>query len=430
MSKSKNNVSVQSGASNLAYRLLSAIVVIACVAAFFLPYTLFASTPSALFHDEKKLYELFELLPDAPYKFLSLIPLFTNPKSVLGLAGGLVTYALVATLALAFILAFISFLFGKKAEKCLVLSALIYTWGAALYMIAVLSITCYLPMKVVFDHSSILLAAIGTLAYVLIIFAKLGKKLCIVNCVRFLFTLAFTACLFLALTYDYKLVSKLIAKSFYYKAAMVGAIALTLFNVILASARASKRKAFAFDIIVSSLEMAVAIGLVALSLCPSVMDITLLIFGCIVGGIALALFILAFMGLDITKQRTEKKTCAKARKEETYIPVVPIEEPTKTTEPTTTVEEIEDFFAGKKIDAFIKTLDVVERNQFASLYIVKEKDVMSEIPAYKVDGDNQNFFEMVFITLGDYRDEIPDGLLSKFYNYVCVAYPQIDCPLD
>jgi hypothetical protein len=53
---------------------------------------------------------------------------------------------------------------------------------------------------------------------------------------------------------------------------------------------------------------------------------------------------------------------------------------------------------------------------------------MPEIPAYQIGGDNQYFFEMVFITLGEYRDEIPDGLLSKMYIHMCVEYPQLEVP--
>lgn len=91
---------------------------------------------------------------------------------------------------------------------------------------------------------------------------------------------------------------------------------------------------------------------------------------------------------------------------------------------------MEDYFAGKQIDDFISTLSVAERNQFASLYVLKLKDVMPEIPAYQIGGNNRNFFEMVFITLGEYRDDIPDELLSKMYNHMCVEYPQAECPQE
>ncbi|MBQ8342650.1 MAG: hypothetical protein IJY21_00945 [Clostridia bacterium] len=453
MSALKNNSSMKKWQA-LSYRAIAAIVAIACVAAFFLPYTIFASTPFGLVTAEKKLYELFELVPDAPFKFLGFIPMFTNPKSVLGLAGGLVTYVIIIALAAAFVLAVISAILGKKAEFLLFLSTIVYTWGAALYMIAVVSISCYLPMKIIFDVSAIVLAAIGTLAYVAIIYVKLGKQLCLLNSVRFLLTLAFTVCLFLALAFDYDLVSKLIAESAFYKIALVAATALTVVNVIFASVRASKQRAFSFDFINSAVELAVSAALIFLSLSSPVTDVALLIFSSIAAAISLVLFVLTFVGVKAAKQKDKSDAARAANKEQPEAAPAPTTKPapaqtaktasaqTATPAPAQTAKSapatapvapampaaatMEDFFAGKQIDKFIATLNVAERNQFASLYVLKLKDVMPEIPAYQIGGDNRYFFEMVFITLGEYRDDIPDGLLFKMYQHMCVEYPQLE----
>ncbi|MBQ7769968.1 MAG: hypothetical protein IJ373_02150, partial [Clostridia bacterium] len=221
MSITKNNVSVKTGKSSFVYRTIAALIAIACVVAFVLPYTIFASSPNGLVTTELKLYELFEHISDAPYKFLSVIPLFTNPKSVLGLAGGLITYVLMLALVIAFIFAVITLIFGKKVKRLVSLSIIVYTWGAALYMIAVTSITCYLPIKIAFDTNSIILALIGTFVYFILMYATLDKKLYILNSVRFLLVLAFTVCLFLAITFDYDLIRKLLAEANFYKIVMV-----------------------------------------------------------------------------------------------------------------------------------------------------------------------------------------------------------------
>ena len=461
MNAIQNNTSIRKWQS-LSYRAIAAVVAIACVAAFFLPYTIFASTPIGLMTAEKKLYELFELIPDAPYKFMGFIPLFTNPKGVLGLAGGLVPYVLAIALAVAFVFAVIAVIFGRKAEFLLFLSALIYTWGAALYMIAVVSISCYLPMKIIFDVSAIALAAIGTLAYVAIMFVKLGKQLCILNSVRFLLTLGFTICLFLAITFDYELIRKLLAKSAIYKIALIIALALTIVNVILASFRASRQRAFSIDFISSIVELAVSVALILLSVSSPVTDYALLTFSTIAAVISLALFVLTFVGIRAAKKkdqhdaaRFEEETApaptakatpaptAKAAPAPTAVPAPTAKAtPAPTAVPAATAPvaaakstmatpvAMEDYFAGKQIDDFISTLSVAERNQFASLYVLKLKDVMPEIPAYQIGGNNRNFFEMVFITLGEYRDDIPDELLSKMYNHMCVEYPQAECPQE
>ena len=455
MSTPKNNVSTCKWQS-LAYRAIAAVVVIACVAAFFLPYTFFVSSPDGLATTELKLYKLFELIPDAPFKFLGFIPMFANPKGVLGLSGGLVTYVLIAFLAAACVLAFISLILGKKAELLLTLSLLLYTWGAALYMIAVISISCYLPMKIIFDAGAITLAAIGTLAYVVFLYVKLGKKICILNSLRFLLTLAFTVCLFLALAFDYTLVSKLLAKSAFYKVLLVAATALTIANVVFASVRAAKKRAFAADFINSAIELAVSVALVALSLSASVTNVSLLIFSSIAAAVSVALFVLTFVGLKISKRKGKAKASPAENKESAPAPapkaqpapVAPVKSAAPAAKPAPAVTPVapvksapavtpvapvksapaamEDFFAGKQIDRFIATLDVAERNQFASLYFLKPENVMSEIPAYRINGNNKTFFEMVFITLGEYRDEIPDSLLFKMYQHMCVEYPQME----
>ena len=447
MNAIQNNTSIRKWQS-LSYRAIAAVVAIACVAAFFLPYTIFASTPIGLMTAEKKLYDLFELIPDAPYKFMGFIPLFTNPKGVLGLAGGLVPYVLAIALAVAFVFAVIAVILGRKAEFLLFLSALIYTWGAALYMIAVVSISCYLPMKIIFDVSAIALAAIGTLAYVAIMFVKLGKQLCILNSVRFLLTLGFTVCLFLAITFDYELIRKLLAKSAIYKIALIIALALTIVNVILASFRASRQRAFSIDFISSIVELAVSVALILLSVSSPVTDYALLTFSTIAAVISLALFVLTFVGIRAAKKkdqhdaaRLEEETApaptaksapaptAKAAPAPTAVPAATA--PVATAKSTmATPVAMEDYFAGKQIDSFIATLSVAERNQFASLYVLKLKDVMPEIPAYQIGGNNRDFFEMVFITLGEYRDDIPDELLAKMYNHMCVEYPQAECPQE
>ena len=76
-----------------------------------------------------------------------------------------------------------------------------------------------------------------------------------------------------------------------------------------------------------------------------------------------------------------------------------------------------DFYNCKSFDPFIAILNNEERNQFTELFILKYKGVMPEIPDYEVGGDNKAFFRKLFIYLGQYRDRIPDSLLSKIYQF-------------
>ncbi len=76
-----------------------------------------------------------------------------------------------------------------------------------------------------------------------------------------------------------------------------------------------------------------------------------------------------------------------------------------------------DFYNCQSFDPFIATLDMQERNQFTEIFILKFKGTMPEIPDYVVGGDNREFFRKIFIYLGQYRDRIPSGLLTKIYLF-------------
>ena len=76
-----------------------------------------------------------------------------------------------------------------------------------------------------------------------------------------------------------------------------------------------------------------------------------------------------------------------------------------------------DFYNCKSFDPFIASLNEQERNDFTQIFILKYKGVMPEIPDYVVGGDNKDFFQKLFIYLGQYRDRIPSELLAKMYQF-------------
>ena len=441
MSEPRNNAPAKTGQSTIVYRLVAASIVAACIVALFLPFTLYKGSPSNWVIYETTIVKLFKQVADAPYKLFGFIPMPTNPKSIIGLGVGVVAYAIAAGLATGFILAVLGIVWGKKSEKFAFLSTLIFTWGVAIYMIATVSITCYLPMKIHFDTSIVILAAFGTLAFLALMYAKLGRRVCILNSVRFLLTLAFTICFFLAITFNFDLVGEFIEEKKLYEIALIVAIVITVVNVVFATTRAYKKKAFMFDFINAAVELFISAALIILLMTSDVTDTAFLLLTSICAVIAVVLFVLTFIGVRLAQRNPD----AEDEYDDNPLADEPVVAPVvekKTTSTTTTsatpaepatafvpVEAaMEDYFAGKQIDKFIATLNVPERNQFASLYVLKLQDVMPEIPAYEIGGDNQRFFEMVFITLGDYRDEIPDGLLSKMYTHMCVEYPQLEIP--
>ncbi len=86
-------------------------------------------------------------------------------------------------------------------------------------------------------------------------------------------------------------------------------------------------------------------------------------------------------------------------------------------DPDTAAQNTVASLLGNGFDPFLITLNEKEKNEFVDIYVLKCKGIMPEIPGYIVGGDNKDFFNKVFIYLGQYREKIPAGLLSKMYEF-------------
>ena len=73
--------------------------------------------------------------------------------------------------------------------------------------------------------------------------------------------------------------------------------------------------------------------------------------------------------------------------------------------------------AGFIPDAFISSLTPAERDEFDRLFISRIHGENKRLPAYRIGGDNREFFAKVFVFMGRYRNVISDGLLEKIYSY-------------
>ncbi len=100
--------------------------------------------------------------------------------------------------------------------------------------------------------------------------------------------------------------------------------------------------------------------------------------------------------------------------EEVYPTVAAIE---AQKDPTGAAKDTVTSLLGNGFDAFLITLSEQEKNAFIDLYVLRCRCLMPEIPGYVVGGDNKDFFNKVFIYLGQYRDKIPGDLLAKMYNF-------------
>ena len=197
-------------------------------------------------------------------------------------------------------------------------------------------------------------------------------------------------------------------------------------------------RAYAGDLVRYVLELIVALALSIVLVLQKLEDNTYQIFALIAA--AVTIIQLVFVAIQIkasskrevaeAKEATEKEVTSGFTVEE-YAVAYPYEggpvagvEMAQEVNPTYNPNKVQpvstagyDFYNCKSFDPFIATLDNEERNQFTELFILKYKGVMPEIPDYEVGGDNREFFRKVFIYLGQYRERIPNGLLTKMYNF-------------
>lgn len=69
-------------------------------------------------------------------------------------------------------------------------------------------------------------------------------------------------------------------------------------------------------------------------------------------------------------------------------------------------------------DSFIETLEESEKIEFGKMFLDKQKGPCPELPDYVVGGDNEEFFNCIFLYLGKYRTLISDGLMNKIYQQI------------
>lgn len=68
-------------------------------------------------------------------------------------------------------------------------------------------------------------------------------------------------------------------------------------------------------------------------------------------------------------------------------------------------------------DAFMDTLTNDEKVEFTKVFITKKKgDLPAELPEYEIGGNNDDFFPVIFIYLGKFRNMISRELLGKIYK--------------
>ena len=409
------------------YRLLAALFAIACVGFIFLPINV---VKGAFTFEQTTLLNLVPQLLGAETKLFGFLPVLTG-TSLLGATASLVLYALIAALALSFILAVIG-IFVKNPDGLVITVVFIVTWVAAAYALSIFLLSVYFDaLPLTFDWCAIGLAAVGVFFYWILMFVKTGGSTWM-NSLHFLCSLAISAALFLAFVHDATATTQAInGNHIAYRWIIFGVLGASILNLFIASCRAMDTKGYGGDLFRYVLEVIVSLGSCFL-LYHLKMQNDLSVFLCLGAAVVAIIQILMVSG-QIKYQHNKKVQQAKADAVKDFVveetieayayeggPVAGVEmaelvkdEPAENAEEPTEAGQ----YSGKNFDAFIATLTDEERDEFIDLYVLKSHGAMPEIPTYEVGAENKQFFKKVFIFLGLYREKISSALLAKIYAH-------------
>ena len=433
---------------NGAARLFAAIFTLIAIACAILPCLVVDGTGLSL----GSFYAIVLATVAGGNAIFGIIPTLADTSTALGQFAGLTVYVAALCLVLAVVCGIVAIFSTKNAPCRLRATVFFLTFGtSALFVSAFLSGYQINAAKwvelLILDVYPLAVAAVGFIALFILACAKVGKK---AWCNLLQTVLAFVAVSAIAFfTSANEAAFATLFKSFGL-AAMVDVLTLVVYVVAMLGAalallRLTSRKNNAWDLIRYIVVLLVA-GVSVYAAFVATVEQTMLIVAIVAAAAALLNVIVWFMSgakkreKVKAKSKKEKKVQAAAPAEaaapteeyirEEYAEALPYEggpvegveiaeevNPTYVAPPPEVQTAGYDFYNCKSFDPFIAILNQEERNQFTELFILKYKGVMPELPDYVVGGDNKNFFRKLFIYLGQYRDRIPDGLLTKMYQY-------------
>ena len=424
---SKNTQTEATMQKNVGYRLLAALFFLVCVAVVFLPVGTFTS---AWVVEQKTLIDTVKALLDSNEKLFGVVPVFFEQGTLMSKLPNLAIYFRVVTLLVAALVSFFAIFSSKSAPRRTRTAVLVFTLGAALYALAILGVSNFQNLEPVYDLYTVVLAAAGLVVYFILVFAKLGKAGWGSN-LQLLLSLAVSGLLIYALTEDGAGMTALFASKSLYKTLYMAIIALACLSILVSLLCALCDKGLGFDVFRYVVMLLVALGACYVCYTAALVGKTalLLVIGAAV--VSVLQLVIAIIQLNkLAKKNTKlvvEETLAGFDKEEyveTYAyeggPVAGVqlaEEVTPTMDAANGTQPDLASLIGNGFDPFMSILSPQEKAEFIDLYILRCKSPMPEIPGYVVGETNKDFFNKVFIYLGQYRDKISSTLLQKMFDY-------------
>lgn len=436
---------------NVAARIFSLLFAALCVGVFFLPVSVYKN-------GAWESCQLYGVIMDiigggAPYTLFGVLPCYADPATLNGMLTALMLYVLGVSLVLAFLFGFFGIFTAKTAKGMLRTTTFFTTVGFVAYALHTLLMT-NLDMQAL-DLVTLAAAGVSLLTYIVVSAVKVCKKAWM-NVIQCVLTLgAVFAAMYIVINNVAIIENGLTAFGLTDMATLILQIVCGVLALIalLAVIRVQQKWGLGLDMLRYIVNLAIGGLICYFAITASAEG---LVFIMAIAAAAAPLLQIIFCAFQMGAAKKAKKKAVVVVEEEPveeYVveeyaealpydggpvegveiaqeaiaeetepevlpaPVVaPVEEPVAAPAPEVNTAGY-DFYNSKAFDPFIAILSGEERNQFTELFILKFKGAMVEIPDYVVGGDNKDFFRKVFIYLGQYRDRIPDGLLSKIYQF-------------
>lgn len=410
---------------NVGYRIIAALFFLACVAVLFLPISTFTS---AWVLEEQTLLETFKAMFASEAKLFGVLPALVSGTGSLELYANLAIYLFAICLVVTLFVSLFAILSRKSAPRRTRLAILFFTIGCAVYATVIYTFTSY-TATAKFDLITSALTAAGMVAFFILAVIKVGKGAWISG-IQFLLSAVFAVLLILSLVKDRASTDALLAANAIFASLVIDIVLLAFLNLLVAAIRTMSVKGFAFDVVRYILQLLFALGACYVYYAGA-SSLTSFIF--VVGAALVALVQIVIAILQLINH--SRKNVKKAKEEvlsgfdkEAYVeayayeggPVAGVElaeEVTPTMAAANGTQPDLPSLVGNGFDPFMSTLSVEEKSEFIDLYILRCKGLMPEIPGYVVGEKNKEFFNCVFIYLGQYRDKISSTLLQKMYDY-------------
>ena len=417
--------------TGLAYRILSALILIACVGVVFLPISTFQGSLEV---KSQSIIETIKAMINGGEMDFGFLPVIKQSTGVTPFVMSAAFYTFVLALVIAVILNLIS-IFSKKAAGACFRSAIFFImWGSIVYTLSIVCITAYAEKKFVYDLYTAIIAGASMLIYFILAFVKLGKGGWIAI---FHFILTFVACgLFVvAISMNGFNVSKAInVGDKLYKKILLVLLVIAAIHLFISTFRAMSKGALGCKLFGYALQVVIALAACYVGYAAGVHTGTYLLY-CVIAALVSTIQILigaaqiSKAGKALAAQSAEEALARFETEEyvEAYLyeggPVAGVEiaeevNPSAASAAygTNGKPTLNDMI-GNGFDPFLFTLTDEEKAEFIDLYILKCKTNMPEIPTYVVGGNNKDFFNKVFIYLGQYREKVSSNLLAKMYKF-------------